>query len=122
MDCIIMEELAFFGRHGVYEEETKLGQRFVVTLHLYGDFQKAAAFDDVALTVDYGKVYEVVKQIVEGPPVKLVETVAQRIAQAILESFSRILTVTVRLEKPGAPIQGVFGTVGVEMTRSQIES
>ncbi len=117
-----MDDLAFYGRHGVYGEETTLGQRFVVTLRLYGDFQEAATFDDVTATVDYGKVYEVVKLIVEGSPVKLVETVAQRIAQAILESFSRILTVTVRVEKPGAPIQGVFGTVGVEMTRSQNES
>lgn len=116
-DTIFMRDLQFYGYHGVYEEERKLGQRFVVSVALTCDLQPASTTDDIALTVNYGEVYTEVKKVVEGPSKKLVEAVAEEIATTVLRTFPRVQSIRVRLEKPGAPIAGVFDTVGVEIER-----
>ncbi len=118
-DKIFLTGMSFFGRHGVFDEETKLGQRFMVTVELYFDLRKAARADDLALTVNYGDVYNRVRIVVEGPPRKLVETVAEDIAAILLREYVMIDRLRVRVEKPGAPIAGVFDTVGVEIERSR---
>lgn len=67
MDYIHLNEMAFYGYHGVLEEETRLGQRFSVTVSLATDLQQAGETDDLAKTVNYAEVYELCKGIVEGP-------------------------------------------------------
>ena len=114
-----MDGLTFYGYHGVFPEETKLGQRFVVSLRLQCDTTRASLSDDLRDTVDYGKVYNIVEQIVQGEPCRLVETVAERIAQRVLGAHPTVQSVVVRLEKPQAPIRGVFAAVGVEIERRQ---
>lgn len=118
-DKIFLTSMPFFGRHGVFAEETKLGQRFMVTVELCFDLRQAARADDLALTVNYGDVYNIVRMVVEGPPKKLVETVAEDIAAILLREYVMIDRLRVRVEKPGAPIAGVFDTVGVEIERSR---
>lgn len=117
MDQIFMEGMQFYGYHGVYSEESRLGQRFVVSLVLSCDLRDAVRTDDLSLTVNYGEVYNVVKEIVEGPPRRLVEAVAGDIAASVLARFGMVERVRVRLEKPGAPIAGIFSAAGVEIER-----
>ena len=120
MDAIHLWGLSFYAYHGVAAEERALGQRFVVDLRLDLDLGPAARSDDFGLTVDYAEVWGVVSAAVEGPPLKLIESVGERVADALLERFSRIQSVWVRLSKPGAPIAGAStGSVAVELTRAR---
>lgn len=116
MDCINLEGMEFFGYHGVIPEENKLGQRFIVDVCMYLDLRKAGKRDDLTETVNYAEVYHKVKAIVEGKPVKLIETLADRIAAAILCS-DLVSSVQVTVSKPGAPINGIFGNVSVTVNR-----
>lgn len=119
-DRIHLEGLAFFGYHGVKAEEKRLGQRFLVDLALSLDLRPAGRADDVALTVDYGEVFRLVRGLVEGPSHDTLEALAEDLAVALLDRFSRIEAVTVRVRKPGAPIAGAhFADVAVEITRGR---
>lgn len=118
MDCINLEGMDFFGYHGVLPEENKLGQRFIVDACMYLDLRRAGKSDDLTETVNYAEIYHRVKSIVEGEPVKLIESLADRIASAILES-DLVVSVQVTVSKPGAPINGVFGNVSVTVNRKK---
>lgn len=97
-------------------EETRLGQRFLVDLELHADLRGAGRSDDLAQTIHYGMVYETVREIVEGPPYKLIEAVAEQIAGRVLSDYGP-QEVVVRVHKPGAPIPGPFDCVTVEVRR-----
>lgn len=118
MDHIFFEKMLFYGYHGAYPEEKKLGQRFQVDLQIFLPLQAAGCMDDLNLTVDYGKVYETVKKIVEGTPVKLIEKVAEEIASRLLSDYP-IHEVVVRVTKPDPPIPGYYQSVGVEIRRGK---
>ncbi|MCS1352403.1 dihydroneopterin aldolase [Mechercharimyces sp. CAU 1602] len=120
MDTIFFEKMAFYGYHGVFAEENKLGQRFLVDLELGIDLRAAAEADDLKQTIDYAKVYSVVKEEVEENPVDLVETVAERIASQLFAAFP-IEEVSVRLTKPDPPIPGHYQAVGVQIYRRRSE-
>ncbi len=119
MDKIYVNRMGFYGYHGVFAEENKLGQRFYVDLVLEMDLTPASKTDDLEETVNYADIYEKVKAIVEGPPRKLVETVAEDIAAAILESFAPVQICTVKVIKPDPPINGHYDSVAIEMTRAR---
>lgn len=120
MDYIHVNEMLFFGYHGVLPEETKLGQRFRVTVSLATDLQEAGQTDDLTKTVNYAEVYELCKEIVEGPPVQLIESVAEKIAGRILKDYrEQVKGVRVQLIKPDPPIAGHYTSVAVDITRGQ---
>lgn len=119
MDKIFLNHMQFYGYHGVYPEEQKLGQRFFVDAVLELDLQKAGQSDDLHDTIDYSLVYEHVKEIMEGKPKKLLETLAEEIAAVILRDFSLVKRVTVKVIKPDPPIQGHYQSVAVEITRGR---
>jgi dihydroneopterin aldolase len=118
-DRIILEEMVFYGYHGVCPPERELGQRFVVDLELGLDLVPAGRSDALADTVDYVRVYEVVRGVVEGPACNLLEAVAERIAVAVLEE-ARVAWVRVRLAKPGVAIRGALRGVAIEITRGRM--
>jgi dihydroneopterin aldolase len=121
MDKIFLYEMEFYGYHGVFPEETRLGQRFVVDLVVELDLQEAGQKDDLTKTVNYGEIYERVKEIVEGEPKKLIETIAERIAASLLIFSDKIDRCHVKVTKPNPPIPGHYKSVGVEITRSKDE-
>src|SRR5699024_12532128 len=82
--------MQFYGYHGLFAEETKLGQRFNVSVELFVSLKKAGKSDNMEDTVNYGLVYNVVKDIVEGEPYHLIESVAEKIAEIILKEFSEV--------------------------------
>src|SRR5206468_12704373 len=84
-DRIALRGLEARGRHGWFDFEQAEGQTFVVDVTLQVDVSKAAASDDLADTVDYGALGKAVVEIVEGEPVRLIETLADRIASACLQ-------------------------------------
>ncbi|OYD06333.1 dihydroneopterin aldolase [Paludifilum halophilum] len=117
MDHIFFNRMAFYAYHGAFAEENRLGQRFTVDLELGVDLAPAARTDDLNQTVDYGRVYETVKDEVETKTHALVETLAERIAAALLASFPAVEEVMVRVTKPDPPIPGYYDSVGVEIRR-----
>lgn len=116
-DSVYITGMSFYGRHGIHEEETRLGQRFIVSVTLFGDTRRAAVDDDLAQTPDYATVYTIAERIVTGEPCRLVETLAERIADGVLQECRQAARVRVRVDKPGAPIAGHFEAVGVEIER-----
>lgn len=118
-DHIFLDRLSFYGYHGVNPEERQLGQRFLVSIALFLDLEPAGRSDDLARTVNYAEVYRLARDIIEGPPVNLIETIAERITDAVL-TYPQVQRVQVTIDKPWAPIKGMAsGTVGVTITRSR---
>ncbi|CAM5620553.1 7,8-dihydroneopterin aldolase OS=Streptomyces alboniger OX=132473 GN=folB PE=3 SV=1 [Streptomyces alboniger] len=105
--------------HGVFPKEREEGRTFIVDLVLGLDTRPAAADDDLTKTVHYGIVAEEVVAVVEGEPVNLIETLAERIAQACLK-HERVEEIEVRVHKPDAPITVPFDDVTVTITRSRV--
>lgn len=116
VDEIALTGLRVFGHHGVFDHERRDGQEFIVDARLYVD---AAASDDVADTVHYGEVAERIAAIVAGEPVNLLETLAQRIADAVL-TFAGVRMVAVTVHKPQAPIPLTFSDVSVTIRRGTL--
>ncbi len=115
-DRVLIHGVQFHGHHGVRAEERELGQRFVVDVELRLDLSPAAGTDNLAATVDYERVHALVVEVGTGERFNLLETLATRIASAILEGFP-VRQVTVRATKPSPPVAGILGGVSVEITR-----
>lgn len=111
--------MEFYGYHGVFQEETKLGQRFIVDLEVETDLQQAGTTDNLEYSINYGQLYFDVKEIVEGKPFKLIEAVAEAIADKMLNSYNRVHGVMVRVIKPDPPIPGHYQSVSVEILRKR---
>lgn len=121
-DRIFLNNLGFFGFHGVMPEETRLGQRFFLDLTCGVDLKPAGETDQLGTTVSYAEIYDVVKKAFESKPFKLIEALAEHIAERLFFSFAGIEWVTVRVRKPEAPIPMVSGDVGIEITRWRSEA
>lgn len=119
MDTMLLKGMQFYGYHGVFAEENKLGQKFGVDLELKLDLEKAAATDDLSYSIDYSQLHALTKSIVEGPPYKLIEALAGGIASRVLEAYTMINEVTVRVTKPNPPFEIYFDGVTIELRRKR---
>lgn len=117
-DRIIMRELRFYGYHGVLEAERKLGQEFVVNLEIFLPLQKAGLTDRLENSLDYARVYDTVRAIVTGEPVLLLETLAEKIAAAVL-AHDPVEGVEVRVRKQNPPLPGITGGVEICIYRKK---
>ncbi len=118
-DRIELRGMHFAGRHGLKPEEREHPQPFEVDVVLELDLGVAGRTDDLAATVDYGRVFATAQETVEGPHVDLIETLAERIAAALLGDHPAVAAVTVRVRKPHAPLPGRFEWAGVEIRRER---
>lgn len=116
MSLITICGIRGFGYHGVYDDERKDGQEFIVDVVMTVDTAKAEVSDDVADSVHYGEVAEKVAQIISGQAVSLIEVLAAKIADSIKED-RRVQKVEVTVHKPSAPIIVPFVDVSVTITR-----
>lgn len=118
-DKILLQGMVFYGYHGVNPAERELGQRFVVDLELTTDLAAAGNSDDLGMTVNYASAFKVAREVVEGQAANLIETVAERVAAALLNRFP-LESVKVRVRKPWAPVKGsVLDWVAVEIIRNR---
>jgi dihydroneopterin aldolase len=117
-DRITLTGLRVRGHHGVFEHERRDGQDFLLDVTLWLDLTDAAATDDLTRTVHYGELAELSAAIIAGPPADLIETVAGRIADAVLAD-ERVQATEVTLHKPSAPIPLTFADVSVTIRRSR---
>ncbi len=104
--------------HGVFDFEREQGQEFVIDVSVLVDLRAAASADDLAQTVHYGELAEAVVAAVEGDPVDLIETVAERVAEVAL-SYPATIEAAVTVHKPQAPITVPFADVAVSIVRGR---
>ncbi|MDQ1286763.1 MAG: dihydroneopterin aldolase / 2-amino-4-hydroxy-6-hydroxymethyldihydropteridine diphosphokinase [Actinomycetota bacterium] len=128
MDQIRLTGLTVRGYHGVFEQERRDGQDFVVDVTVHLDTRPAAATDDLTRTVNYADLAEALAGIVAGEPVDLIETLAERLAARALASVAleakvpggpRVDAVDVTVHKPSAPIPLTFSDVTVSVRRER---
>lgn len=119
MDFIVLQDLAFYAFHGLHEEEARLGQRFHVDLECGLDLSEASRTDEMDASVCYASLAKTVEQVVTGSRFYLIERLAGAIAEAVFSKDRRILTVKVRVHKPGAPLPLSAGKVSVEINRER---
>lgn len=117
-DRIRLAGIEVYAHHGVLHEEKEEGQLFSVDLDLQLDLTPASSSDDITDTVDYGSLAERIHGLVAGERWNLIETVAERVADLVLED-PRIDSVTVTIHKPQAPIPVPFRDVSVTVQRSR---
>ncbi|MGO5116024.1 2-amino-4-hydroxy-6-hydroxymethyldihydropteridine diphosphokinase [Candidatus Avoscillospira sp. LCP25S3_F1] len=117
MDKITIQKLEVFAHHGVFPEETVLGQKFVFNLTLYLSTRKAGCTDDLTASLHYGEVSHFVQQYVQAHTWKLLERVAEQLARALLLEYPLLEQVDVEVEKPWAPIGLPLQTVSVAIHR-----
>lgn len=118
MDQITINNLEIFAHHGVFPEETKLGQKFLFTVTLYLDTREAGLTDDLDKSVNYGSVSHFIKEENEAHTFRLLETAAEHMASKLLTFDERIRKVDLEIRKPWAPIGLPLETVSVKITRS----
>lgn len=116
-DKIFIDGLEVFANHGVYEEENKLGQKFVVSATLYCDTRRAGRTDDLDASIDYGAVCHDIDGFLRDHTFKLVERMAESLAEHLLDGYAQLLGVHLRIEKPWAPVGLPLRSVGVEIER-----
>ena len=116
-DRIVLEGMTFQARHGVFDHEKVTDQRFDVDVELFLDLQPAGLEDDLERTLDYGKVYESVRTIVESTTFNLIEALAEAIAHELLADFAALEEVEVRVRKPEVQLGGPLAHAGVQVRR-----
>jgi len=118
LDRVALRGLRGIGRHGVLAAERAEGQPFLVDVDLGLDTRLAADTDQLRDTVDYAHIAARVVALVEGEPVNLIETLAERIAAECLAQPT-VQAVEITVHKPAAPVAVPFSDVSVTITRSR---
>ena len=112
----MLHNIRLEGRHGFYDHELETPQPFEVDVELTLNLQPAGIDDDLGKSVDYGRVYEIVRQVVESASFRLLEALAEAISHEILSEFP-VVEVGVRVRKPAVKLGGPLDYAGVEIWR-----
>ncbi|XP_047253378.1 dihydroneopterin aldolase 1 isoform X1 [Capsicum annuum] len=116
-DKLVLRGLKFHGYHGVKQEEKKLGQKLLVDVDAWMDLRAAGESDCLSDTLNYTDIYRIVKEVMEGPPKDLLESVAQLIASTTLTKYPQVSAVRVQVGKPHVAVEGPVDYLGVEIVR-----
>ena len=118
-DQIAITGISGFGHHGVLESERVHGQNFSVDVTIFLNTRAAGESDDLNETINYAEVADLVHALIVGEPVQLLETLAEKIASAILAAYQLANSVQITIHKPQAPIAIPFLDVSVTIQRSR---
>ena len=115
-DRIVLTNMRFMGRHGYHDWELEEPQPFEVDVELVVNLQPAGVDDDLTKTIDYGRVYDIARQIVESTSYRLLEAIAEAISHELLARFE-VVEVGVRVRKPAVKLGGPLDHASVEIWR-----
>ena len=120
MDTLTLKELTFKGYHGYYEEERQEGNTFEVDLAFTTDLRIAGTSDRLEDTIDYQQAVATVRSIMEGPSVKLIETLTKQIGDQLFERFPQTqqLNVAVRKLHPPLDVETAYSETRMSWQRS----
>ncbi len=119
MDEIRIVDLEVFARHGVFPEENSLGQKFLVSVALRGDFSRACKSDNLDDSIDYGSVCRLIDSTLKATTFKLIERAAQEVADVVLANYPLVAEIDLELKKPWAPIGLPVAYASVKISRSR---
>ena len=119
-DRIVLSRMRFEGRHGVSAAERARPQPFEIDVELVTDLQAAGIEDDLGQTVDYSRVFEICRDLVESTTFRLLEAIAEGIAHEVLVAMP-VDEVGVRVRKMQPPLDGHLDYAGVEIWRTRSE-
>lgn len=118
MDRITIQNLEVFANHGVFPEENKLGQKFLVSAELLGDTRKAGVSDELKHSIHYGLVAGEITSYMKAHTKKLIEAAAEELAEHLLFTFPLMKGIVLEIKKPWAPVGLPLETVSVKIERS----
>jgi dihydroneopterin aldolase len=119
MDHIRISRIGIFAYHGLHPEENRLGQRFYISLDCGLDLKPAGTADDFEMTVCYATLAERVQEVAVSRQFKTLEGLAEAIAAECLREFARLQSITVTVDKPGAPVPAILDGISVAITRNR---
>ena len=121
MDKIIIKDLEVYAFHGVHSEEKKLGQMFIVSVDIFTDLKQAAQTDDLLNTIHYGYVCKDIERVMSSFDYNLIETVAYKIIETLMEKYPTINSIKASVKKPWAPLGKHLKYVAIEIERTREE-
>lgn len=119
MDTLVIKDLKVFANHGVFEEEKRLGQVFLLTIEMQLNLKTAGTTDRLTDSIDYGAICHLVEQFVQKDTYNLVETVALKVTEGILNQYASIQLVRTTVKKPWAPIKLPLETIELTIERKR---
>ena len=118
---LFIDNLEVFANHGLFEEENKLGQKFIFDIECELNYKKAMFSDEMTDSISYADIAEVVVKTAMTNTFNLLERLAGEILKNIFTEFSQIENIKLKINKPGAPIKYHFEKCGVEVKVSREE-
>lgn len=118
-DQIVLKGIHGFGYHGLFEQERVEGQDFIVDLELEVDLAPASLSDSIVDTVNYAEITDLVVEEITNNPVNLIEKLAVRIAERVLNQHIKVNSVTVTVHKPQAPVAAQIKDIAVVIARKR---
>ncbi|WP_392486497.1 2-amino-4-hydroxy-6-hydroxymethyldihydropteridine diphosphokinase [Haloimpatiens sp. FM7315] len=119
MDKIFIKDLEVFANHGVYLEEKKLGQKFLISAEVFLDLQEAGISDNLNETVNYGQLCYEIENTFRQDTFDLIEKAAEKTAAYILLKYPLITRLKLKVKKPFAPIGKSLKYAAIEIDRSK---
>lgn len=116
-DKINIESLQVFANHGVFPEETVLGQKFIVSATLYTKTRKAGKTDALEDSTHYGEVSRFITEFLQKNTYQLIEAAAEHTAEAVLLAYPLVEGIDLELKKPWAPVKLPLDYVSVKISR-----
>lgn len=116
-DRIRVKRLAFFGYHGIFDEEAVLGQRFFIDIEAHVDLRQSGVGDNLDSSVRYDAIADTALEVATGNRFQTIEALAEAVADHVLSISERISMVIVGVEKPSAPVRAILDSVSVEIER-----
>ncbi len=121
MDKVVLKELSIFARHGLFDAEAELGQRFFIDVEIGADLTRAEMQDTPEGTVNWKDLVETVTDAFVTKRCDMIEAAANNVAEAIFAAFDVAQTVRVEVRKPSAPIEAIFAYTAVIIDRTREE-
>ena len=116
VSCVRLTNIVFYAHHGVLKEEHTVGAKYEVDAELLFDFTDAAQNDDISKTVDYGAVYRKIRDALTQKKYFLIESVAYKIAQGLLDDFPLLDKVSIKVRKRNPPVDGICDYAEADFT------
>ena len=117
MDRIRIQNLEVFANHGVFPEETRLGQKFLVSAELLVDTRAAGKSDELDQSIHYGMVAQEITSYMKTHTRKLIEAAAEDLAEHLLLTYPLMKGIVLEIKKPWAPVGLPLETVSVCIER-----
>lgn len=115
-----IDGIRLHARHGVLPQEQLTGNDYIINVRASYDISRAMLTDNVADTLNYAEVYNIIKEEMSIPS-KLIEHVAGRIADRLMDSYSQISSVMLRITKCNPPMGADCNGAGVEILVKRTE-